>query len=223
MGAITTFIKQGIKTTASLFAKKSASTSAKDLALQGGRQIAKKEAEQLVKQGAIKTEAKNLATKVLSSKTASTTAKVGLLAGGVAGATALTGASGSYAYDKLKGSFSQTSEQAQRAKDIELFKAELSAESDYNKLLNEQRQKDLEYYKDYTKVMSKDNGDVMTFDEFTKWLNDQEAQNKTDMDTILGTNGAAKTDNKKWIYLIAGIGALGAGYLIYKKGKKAKK
>lgn len=219
-----------IKTSGKLGASAGKET-AEELAIQGGRKISREMAEQGIKKGSIKTEAYNLANKVLSSKTASTTGKVLLATGGVAGATALTGA-GVYGagygvskgIDFVKTSYNTTSEQSQRAKDIELAKEELKIQTDYDKLMNEQREKDLKYFEDYKKLMG-DSGDTMSYDEFKAWLEEQNANRSSDLDNIIGSSGSTgtTTNNSKWLYLLGGLGLVGAGYYIYKKGKKGKK
>lgn len=196
---------------------------AEELAIQGGRKISKEGSEKL-----IKSETNYFVDNILKSKPIKYTGIAGtslLLGGGaVAGTSAITGKGIAFGYDIAKSSLSQTPEQAQRAKDIELAEKELKIQTDYDKLMNEQREKDLKYFADYKKIMG-DSGDTMSYDEFKAWLEEQNANRNSDLDNLLGSGRetTTTTNNSKWLYLLGGLGLVGAGYLIYKKGKKGKK
>lgn len=209
-----------IKTSGKLGASAGKET-AEELATQGGRKITKASANKLVKSetntfvSQIGKGAKKVAPVVTGATLLGTTG-LGLTYG--------AGRIGGGAISDIKEVINQTPEQSQRAKDIELAKEELKIQTDYDKLMNEQREKDLKYFADYKKLMG-DSGDTMSYEEFKAWLEEQNANRSSDLDNIIGSSGSTgtTTNNSKWLYLLGGLGLLGAGYLIYKKGKKAKK
>ena len=220
-----------IKTTSKLFGKQSKNT-IKDIALGGGRTIPKKAVGEGIKSGAIKSEAKLFAEQFskggrklsgfAGASTVGGLSVLGIAGAGYGGARLLSGG-----IDTVKDEFAKTKEQRQAEEDLDL-------RTEAEKLRQKIWENQLKAYEDYLRNIKsgKDGADGndapdvpddgnMSFKDFLDLI--KESNPASDIKYFDGGVPTPNGSDSKWIYLLGGLGLVGTGIYIYKKGKKGKK